>query len=88
MWGGFHLIGIDVSEWASDDAYMEALNPVVELRSRLVSRTQQSLAEELGFGRAYIANVLGGRKPASPRLLDALGLERRVVYVRKRAATR
>ena len=45
--------------------------------------SQQALAEALGVTPAYLSDVLGGRREPGPKILAALGLRRRVVYVRR-----
>ncbi len=62
---------------------MKKIDPIKELEKRLAGRSQLDLAMELGMSQSYISAVLGGRKPASQRLLDELGIERRITYVKK-----
>lgn len=40
-------------------------------------------ADSLGLSAAYMSNVMSGKKPISEGLLDHLGLEREVRYIRK-----
>lgn len=57
---------------------------VVELiRQRLRAETQRALAASLGVSQAYLSEVLNGSLIASPRLAEALGLERLILYRRK-----
>lgn len=62
------------------------MNPVKELETRLKQRTRTALAAELGISDGYLRDVLKDRRPASDRLLDALGLERITLIRRKRKA--
>ncbi len=52
-----------------------------ELLSRAIdyAGSASAAARLLEFSPAYILAVHDGRRPASKRLLDALGLERRIV---------
>ena len=58
--------------------------PLAVIESRLRTQTRTKLAAELGVSEAYLRDVIKGRRPASSRLIGALGLERIVTYRRKR----
>lgn len=60
------------------------MDPRKELETRLKQRSTTKLAAELGISDGYLRDVLKDRRPASDRLLDALGLERVVIIRRKR----
>ena len=47
------------------------------------SVSQRALAKDWGMSPAYLSDFLSGNRPAGPRILDALGLEK-VVRVRYR----
>jgi predicted transcriptional regulator len=47
--------------------------------------TQVALAERLGVSQAYLSDVLNGRRDPGESILGPLGLERVVVYRRKRS---
>jgi transcriptional regulator with XRE-family HTH domain len=50
------------------------------LRKALEHKTQQSYARELGISISYLSQVLRGRRPPGPAILNALGLERGRTY--------
>jgi transcriptional regulator with XRE-family HTH domain len=50
----------------------------------LQGMTQAEYARHIGCSHSYLIQVLGGRKAPSGPILDALGLERVVVYRDKR----
>lgn len=56
------------------------------LRSKLKTKTQLSLAEELGISPQHLSDVLKNRREPFGALLDYLGLERVVSYKKKRAS--
>jgi transcriptional regulator with XRE-family HTH domain len=61
------------------------MNPMKELQARLKQRkSTTALAADLGVSDSYLRDVLKDRRPASDRLLNALGLERVTIIRRKR----
>ncbi|KQP79202.1 hypothetical protein ASF57_18535 [Methylobacterium sp. Leaf117] len=57
-------------------------DPVELLRVAIdVEGSASAVARRLGLSPAYILDVRNGNRPASPRLLAAMGLERRIVRV-------
>ncbi len=46
----------------------------------LLTNSQAEVGRMIGVSRQYVADMLGGRKPLSGKLLDFIGLERVVVY--------
>ncbi|KQO61818.1 hypothetical protein ASF20_10150 [Methylobacterium sp. Leaf88] len=59
-----------------------AVDPVEILRAAIDAEGSASaVARRLGVSAAYVLDVRNGNRPASPRLLNALGLERRIVRV-------
>lgn len=56
------------------------VDPVSILKARLAKCSQEELARELGVSQPIICmSVLGTREP-SPKILKALGIEKRVTY--------
>jgi hypothetical protein len=60
------------------------------VREKLTSLAKQyggqaNLAAELGVSRSLVNDTIHGRTPPYPALLDALGLEKTVLYTRKAA---
>jgi hypothetical protein len=45
------------------------------------SKDQKTAARALGVSPQYLCEVLLGRRPAGPKLLRGIGLQRRVTYV-------
>jgi hypothetical protein len=45
--------------------------------------TQKATAEALGISEQFLTDVLKGRRGPGPRLLKAMGLERRVEFVKR-----
>lgn len=60
---------------------------ITELRRQLRKichfKTQKALAKEFGISLSYLNEVIGGRKEPGPKLLNAMGLRRQMVYVLK-----
>jgi len=44
-------------------------------------RNQTDLAKEIGVTRSYVYQVLSGKAPPSPRMLEMISVERRTQYV-------
>jgi transcriptional regulator with XRE-family HTH domain len=63
-------------------------DPVMQLRERVGSSSQASVAEEMGVSQQYLSAVLTRRKAPGKSILNALGLERLIIYVRAGAAKR
>lgn len=59
------------------------MNPVKMLVARLANKTQKDLARELGVSIGYLNDVLHERREPGPKVLDALNLQRRVVYEKR-----
>ena len=53
-------------------------------RAAAEAGTQVALAERLGVSQAYLSDVLNGRRDPGESILGPLGLERVVIYRRKR----
>ncbi len=67
-------------------------NPVVdivlrELTKRLKTQSLRSLSGDLGCSHGYLSEIMAGDKRPGPKVLEALGFERKVtttvVYKRK-----
>lgn len=59
-----------------------------DIRARLraaidAARSQQTFARQHGISAQYINDVLNGRRKIGEKILDALGLERVVIYREK-----
>ena len=50
------------------------------IKQRCKDTTQAAVAKSLDVSPAYLSDVLAGRREPGPKLLRALGLERRTVY--------
>lgn len=57
-------------------------NPMTELRSRVGASSQAQVAKDLGISPQYLNDVLNERREPGKKILQALGLERLVVYVK------
>lgn len=57
---------------------------ITQLQKRTAGGQQKAYAHELGVSPAYLNGVIKERIDPGPKLLDALGLERRVTYVEKK----
>lgn len=55
-------------------------DPVLQLRERVGSSSQASVAEELGISQQYLSAVLRRSKAPGKSILKALGLEKLVSY--------
>lgn len=50
--------------------------------------SQKAFADKHGINPQLLSNVLKGHKPMPPSIMDAVGLNREVVYTRKREENR
>jgi len=62
------------------------LDPISVIESRLRTTSQRQLAAQLGISASFMGDIVQGRRPPSDRVIDALGLERVVIYRRKKPA--
>ncbi len=53
---------------------------VIKLRRRCTGTTQRAVAEQLGVTVSYLNDVLQQKREPGPKILTALGLERRISY--------
>lgn len=58
-------------------------NPISELRRLVSESTQKDVADQLGISQQYLSDVLNDRKAPGAKILDALGLQRVAMYVKK-----
>jgi len=58
---------------------------VAQLKRRCAGSNQKVVAAEMGISNNYLSVVLRGKLEPGPKILDALGLEKRVSYVEKKA---
>ena len=56
------------------------MDPLDILRQRLNGKTQRELAGELDISVQYLSDILNGRREPGPKILSALGIERRITY--------
>ncbi len=59
------------------------INPIDELLKLTKVKTQRQVADDLGVSAQYLTDVLKGRRAPGKKILDGLGLERLIIY-RKR----
>lgn len=60
---------------------MSIRDPVREIRRRLKSGiTQDQLAQDLGISAPYLSDVIHGKRDPGPKVVQALGLEKRITY--------
>lgn len=69
-----------MSEVFSADEVREMLRALVTR-----DRKQKDLAAEAGVSSAFISDILQGNRNPSGAALDLIGIERRVIYIRKEA---
>jgi hypothetical protein len=62
---------------------LDVLDPLQMLRDRLKSQSLRSVARELDCSAAYLSDVMNGKRPVGPSIVEALGLEKIVSYRRK-----
>lgn len=55
------------------------------LRKKQGGRMQKELAEEIGISDAYLSDIFNERREPGDRILDWLGLEKRIEYQEKSA---
>jgi hypothetical protein len=58
---------------------------VERLRSVTQESSMTAVANEIGVSLPYISEILRGRRPLGPRVIDYLGYEKQVVFQRKTA---
>jgi transcriptional regulator with XRE-family HTH domain len=56
---------------------------LAQLHSIIRTRTQSSLAEEIGVSRSFLCEVMRGTRPPTGKILDHLGLKAQTVYIKK-----
>ncbi len=56
---------------------------VARLRAIVKTRTQASLADEIGVSRSFLNEVIKGTRPPTGKILDHLGLRAQTVYIKK-----
>jgi len=56
---------------------------VVRLHGIIRTRTQASLANEIGVSRSFLNEVIKGTRPPTGKILDHLGLRAQTVYIKK-----
>ena len=53
------------------------------LRAIVKTRTQSSLADEIGVSRSFLNEVIKGTRQPTGKILDYLGLRTKTVYIKK-----
>jgi hypothetical protein len=56
------------------------VDPISILERRMVGRSLRTLATELDISAAYLSDIFLKKRPIGPKVLKALGLEKRVTY--------
>ena len=56
---------------------------VAKMREIIKTRTQASLAAEIGISRSFLNEVIKGTRPPTGKILDHLGLRAQTVYIKK-----
>jgi transcriptional regulator with XRE-family HTH domain len=56
---------------------------LTHLRAIVKTRTQASLADEIGISRSFMNEVIKGTRPPTGKILDHLGLRAQTVYIKK-----
>lgn len=56
---------------------------VARLHSIIRTRTQASLADEIGVSRSFLNEVIKGTRPPTGKILDHLGLRAQTIYIKK-----
>lgn len=56
---------------------------VAQLRAIVKTRTQSSLADEIGVSRSFLNEVIKGHRPPTGKILDHLGLRAQTIYIKK-----
>ena len=56
---------------------------VAKMREIIKTRTQASLAAEIGVSRSFLNEVIKGTRPPTGKILDHLGLRAQTVYIKK-----
>lgn len=56
---------------------------VAQLHGITRTRTQSSLAAEIGVSRSFLCEVMRGTRPPTGKILDHLGLKAQTVYIKK-----
>ena len=62
------------------------MNPIKILQRRIAKSTLRAVAGELGISPAYLSDAMRGNREPGPKILDALGLERVVMYRKKKSS--
>jgi len=55
---------------------------VAKMREIIKTRTQASLAAEIGVSRSFLNEVIKGTRPPTGKILDHLGLRAQTIYVK------
>lgn len=63
------------------------IDPLEVLEAKLKTTTQRELADQAGMDPTNLNHVRMRRRPAPEGLLDVLGLERVVIYRKRKART-
>lgn len=52
------------------------MDPIEMLKARMVGKSLRAIAREIGCSAPYVSDVLKGYRPAGPKVLAFLGLEK------------
>lgn len=58
------------------------MNPVELLRKRMEGRSLRALAREIPCSAPYLSDIFNGNRPAGPKILKYLGIEKAITYKR------
>ena len=61
-------------------------DPIAMLRSMLETMTQRDLAARIGVSDQYLSDVLNNRRKLGKKIVEGLGLEKQVTYVKRKRA--
>lgn len=56
---------------------------MAQLRSLIETGAQSSLAAQIGVSRSFLCKVLQGTKPPTGEILKHLGLQSKIIYVKR-----
>ena len=70
--------------WRKEDMNEEEIELKQAVEENRGTQSLRSYATSIGSDASYISQVCNDHRPPSDELLNKLGLERRVIYVRKK----
>ena len=64
------------------DKHLTQDEVLAQLHGIIKTRTQASLADEIGVSRSFLNDVIKGTRPPTGKILDYLGLQAQIIYVK------